>query len=143
MPVRVRSMEGLAVIRCRQLGVKGFDDLFRSKYAGKRFAAKNYGVRHDIVLARMEDAISGEADSFQRCRQARKHHRHFLLEIPQRLVFSSAFGGDAHKFDAESTGVGLRNRQQITFTSCIGPDSIAGWMMTNPGSPRSTRPFVA
>ena len=38
---------------------------------------------------------------------------------------------------------GLRQRQQITFTSCIGPDSIAGWMMTNPGSPRSTRPFVA
>ena len=38
--------------------------------------------------------------------------------------------------------VALRRRQQITFTSCARPDSIAGWTMTNPRSLRSTKRFA-
>ena len=36
----------------------------------------------------------------------------------------------------------VRLRQQITFTSFVRPGSIAGWMMTNPGSLRSTKRCV-
>jgi uncharacterized membrane protein YecN with MAPEG domain len=37
----------------------------------------------------------------------------------------------------------LRCRQQITFTSSIGPDSIAGWTTMNRALPRSSRRFEA
>ena len=36
-----------------------------------------------------------------------------------------------------------RQRQQITFTSDVRPDTMEVWMMTNPGSPRSTRRCAA
>ncbi len=41
--------------------------------------------------------------------------------------------------DCVDGGASVRRRQPITFTSGIEPDSIAGWMMTNPESPRSMK----
>ena len=41
--------------------------------------------------------------------------------------------------DVQGYGFALRRRQQITFTSLFRPDSIEGWMTTNPRSPKSMR----
>ena len=67
-----------------------------------------------------------------------------VAEQPEFGAFVPANGAQLKHEDAKAEAQDwlLRLRQQITFTSFVRPGSIAGWMMTNPGSLRSTKRCV-
>ena len=61
--------------------------------------------------------------------------QHDLTPLSKRQTKTLEWGDDASLLR-------LRRRPQITFTSCNGPDSIAGWITTNPELLRSMKRFV-